>query len=282
MKLHLIIDSASDITKQEADDLGLIFLPMKTLFGNQEYLDGVTINQREFYEKLIEGDVLPTTSQISPYDYEQEFKKIKENGDQALVITISSKLSGSHTSAMIAREGYEDCIEIIDSETVCIGEQILIRYALQLMEKGLTLKELVTELNHAKKRIYILALLDTLEYLKRGGRISKAAAFAGGILSIKPVINLMDGEINILGKARGSKNGHNMLMEETQRCGGIDFTMPLSLGFSGLEDTLLQKYIQDSKVLWEGNIEALPITQIGSTIGTHAGPGAIAVAFFHN
>lgn len=282
MKLHLIIDSASDFTKEEADDLNLIFLPMKTLFGNQEYLDGVTIRHKEFYEKLIEGDILPTTSQISPYDYEQEFKKIKEKGDQALVITLSSKLSGSYASAMIAREGYEDCIEIIDSESVCVGEQILIRYAIQLIEKGFTLNELVCELNQAKRKIRVLALLDTLEYLKRGGRISKAAAFAGGILSIKPVINLVDGEINVLGKARGSKNGHNMLIEEIHRCGGIDFTMPLSLGFSGLDDTLLQKYIRDSKALWEGNVEVLPITQIGSAIGTHAGPGAIAIAFFYN
>lgn len=281
MKTHIIIDSASDLTKKEAEELDLYFLPMKTLFGNQEYLDGITLSHRDFYEKLIESDCLPTTSQIPPYEYEELFQSVRQNGDQALVITLSSKLSGTYSSAMIAREGYEDCIEIIDSENVCVGEQILIREAVNLRNQGMTLHELAAALNQLKKEIRVLALLDTLEYLKQGGRISKTAAFAGGLLSIKPVITIQDGEIAILGKARGSKNGNNMLIEQIKQTGGIDFTMPLSLGYTGLDDSLLQKYIKDSADLWEGQIDTLPISTIGSTIGTHAGPGAIAIAFFN-
>ena len=280
MKTHIIIDSASDITKAEADQLGLHFMPLKTLFGDTEYLDGITISHREFYEKLIEGDCMPTTSQIPPYEYEEVYQKIKEAGDTAVVITVSSKLSGTYASANIAREGYEDCIQIVDSENVCVGEQILVRHAVKLRDQGLTAIEIAEELNHRKKEVCVLALLDTLEYLKRGGRISKTAAFAGGLLSIKPVIAIQDGEVEILGKARGSKNGSNMLIEQINKAGGIDFTMPLTLGYTGLDDSLLQKYIKDSTSLWEGQIDQLPISTIGSAIGTHAGPGAIAIAFF--
>lgn len=281
MKTRIIIDSASDILKQEADQLGLDFLPLKTIFGDEEYLDGITLSHSEFYEKLIEGDCHPSTSQVPPYDFEQLFEQIKAAGETAVVITLSSKLSGTYSSANIALNGYEDCIYLVDSENVCVGEQILIRYAVTLRDKGLSAKEIADELEIKKKDVCLLALLDTLEYLKRGGRISKATAFAGGLLSIKPVISIVDGEVSILGKARGSKNGNNLLIELINQSGGIDFSMPVTLAYSGLDESLLQKYIKDSSFLWEGNIDKLPISTIGSTIGTHAGPGAIAVAFFH-
>lgn len=281
MKTRIIIDSACDISKAEADQLGLDFLPLKTLFGEVEYLDGITLSPLEFYEKLVEGDCMPTTSQVPPYDFEQLYKQIKTNGETAVVITLSAILSGTNSSAHIALDGYEDCIHIVDSENVSIGEQILVREAVRLRDQGLSASEIADELNKKKKKVCLLALLDTLEYLKRGGRISKTVAFAGGLLSIKPVITIQDGEVAILGKARGSKNGNNMLIELINKSGGIDFTMPLTLGYTGLEDSLLQKYIIDSNHIWEGNIETLPISTIGSTIGTHAGPGAIAVAFFH-
>lgn len=159
----------------------------------------------------------------------------------------------------------------------------LVREAVRLRAQGTAAIQICTHLNEKKKDICLLALLDTLEYLKKGGRISKTAALAGGLLSIKPVIAIQDGEVVVLGKARGSRNGNNMLMELINKHGGIDFSMPFSLGYTGLEDSLLQKYIQDSHVLWDTKVtrEQLPITTIGSAIGTHAGPGGIAIAFFH-
>lgn len=280
MSVKIIIDSACDISKAEADELGLIFLPLKTIFGEEEFLDGITISHKEFYEKLIESEHLPTTSQIPPHEYESIFEEIKANGDTAVVVTLSSKLSGTYQSANIARDGYEDCIWIVDSENVCIGEQILIRYACQLRDEGVTASEIATKLDEKKKHIRVLALLDTLEYLKRGGRISATVAAAGSLLSIKPVVAVVDGEVAMLGKARGSKNGNNMLHEEIHKCGGIDFSMPFRLGYTGLDDTLLQKYIADHDTLWKNQVDTLPINTIGSTIGTHVGPGAIAVAFF--
>ena len=280
MSVRIIIDSASDLTKEQADALGLDFLPLKTIFGEEEYLDGINLSHRQFYEKLIEGDCLPTTSQISPHDFEQIYEDVKKKGDSAVVITLSSKLSGTFQSANIALDDYEDCITIVDSENVCLGEQILVMYACRLRYEGAAATEIANALNQRKKDVRVLALLDTLEYLKRGGRISKTAALAGNLLSIKPVIAIVDGEVAVLGKARGSKNGCNMLREEISKCNGIDFSMPLCLGFTGLDDTLLQKYIKDNADLWESHIEKLPISSIGSTIGTHTGPGGICVSFF--
>lgn len=283
MSVRIVIDSASDITKEKADALGLDLMPLKTIFGDEEYLDGVTLSHHEFYEKLIESGIFPTTSQIPPHEFEHKFKEIKEAGDTAVVITLSSLLSGTYQSAHLALDGYEDCIHLVDSKNLCIGEQNLVMYAIRLRDQGCSAEEIVSELEDKKSKICVLAVFDTLEYLKRGGRLSSTAAWAGNLLSIKPVISVEKGEIVILGKARGSKNGNNLLIQQVATHGGIDFTMPLCLGYTGLDDTMLQKYLKDSASLWDGKvaIEDIPISTVGSTIGTHAGPGAIAVSFFH-
>lgn len=281
MSVRIIVDSASDLTKEQADRWKLDYMPLKSLFGEEEYLDGVTLSHEEFYEKLIESAMIPTTSQITPYEYEKKFREVKSAGDTAVVITLSSLLSGTYQSAVIAREGYEDCICLVDSLNVSIGEQNLVRYAIRLRDSGLSAFEIGEELDRVKDKICVLAVFDTLEYLKQGGRISRTAAWAGTVLSIKPVISVIKGEIAVLGKARGSRNGNNMLMENVRESGGIDYSMPYCLGYSGLDDGLLQKYIKDSAALWEGKVKELPISTIGATIGTHAGPGAIAVSYFH-
>lgn len=278
MSVKIIIDSTANLREDIKDRV--ISVPITICFGNTEYVDGIDINNREFYEKLIENDVLPTTSQPSPDKFEEVFKKIKENGDTAVLITISSKLSGTFQGANIAREGYEDCVYIVDSASAAIGTGILVDYALKLTDEGKTAEEIYNELLLARENIYLVALLDTLEYLKKGGRISATAAFAGALLNIKPVINVVDGVINTLGKARGSKQGNNLLVKEIEAAGGVDFDKPVLLGYSGLDDSLLKKYIEDSAYLWEDSVDRLNTTVIGSAIGVHAGPGAVAVAFF--
>ncbi|MDO4169741.1 MAG: DegV family protein [Lachnospiraceae bacterium] len=280
MSIRIIVDSACDITQEEAKKWNLDILPLKTIFGDEEYLDGVTMSHTQFFEKLVETDVLPTTSQIAPYEYEEKFAEIVNNGDTAICITLSSKLSGCYQSANIAVEGYEDQIIVVDSENVCIGERILIQLADKLRKEGKTIQQIADILNQKKKDIRLIALLDTLEYLKKGGRISKTVAMAGKLLSIKPVIAVENGEVTILGKARGSKSGKNMLTEFVKKTGGIDFDCPYCLAYSGLSDKLLKKYVEDSENLYKGNAEEFPISTIGSTIGTHVGPGAIAAAFF--
>ena len=195
------------------------------------------------------------------------------------MITISSKLSGTYQSAMIAAGGCSS-VYVVDSENASVGCGILVGLALRYLRDGMTASAIAEKLQEDKKKIVVIALLDTLEYLKRGGRISKAAAFAGGLLNIKPVISIADGEIQLLGKARGSKMGNNLLAQQIQKVGGIDFTKPVLLGYTGLSDVLLQKYIEDSSYLWSASLDAVRYVSIGSVIGAHAGPGAIAVAFF--
>ena len=277
-KVNIIVDSTADITEDVKERLTVV--PLTLRFGDEEYIEGVTIQKKEFYQKLIESDVLPKTSQAAPADFEDVFEKIVAAGESAVVITLSSKLSGTWQSAMIAAREYEDSVYVVDSRSVAIGAAILAKLALRLVDEGMGAREIAERLEKEREKICLIAMLDTLEYLKKGGRISAAAAFAGGVLSIKPVVCIRDGEIVILGKARGSKQGNNLLVSEIRKTGGIDFTKPILLGYTGLDDTLLQKYIEDSKALWEEGISSLETTMIGSVIGTHVGPGAVAVAFF--
>ena len=277
-KVNIIVDSTADITEDVKERLTVV--PLTLRFGDEEYIEGVTIQKKEFYQKLIESDVLPKTSQAVPADFSDIFEKIAAAGESAVVITLSSKLSGTWQSAMIAAREYEDSVYVVDSRNVAIGTAILAKLALRLVDEGMGAREIAERLEKEREKICLIAMLDTLEYLKKGGRISAAAAFAGGVLSIKPVVCIRDGEIVILGKARGSKQGNNLLVSEVRKTGGIDFTKPILLGYTGLDDTLLQKYIEDSKALWEEGISSLETTMIGSVIGTHAGSGAVAVAFF--
>ena len=282
MSVQIVIDSACDMPKSTADNLGLHYLPMRTIFEDQEYLDGITLTGEQFYEKLIETDIAPKTSQIPPSDFEAAFERIVETGDTVLCITVSSGISGTYQSAMIAAERFGDRVIVVDSLNVTIGEQLLVLRAVRLRDEGWNAWEIAEILNHEKHNVRLIALLDTLEYLKKGGRISSTAALAGTILNIKPVIAVVDGKIEMMGKARGSKNGNNKLKELVQTSNGIDFERPFMLAYSGLSDHLLRKYITDSHDLYEGKTDHLPVCRIGSTVGTHAGPGAIGVAFFEN
>lgn len=280
MSVKIISDSACDMTQREAKEQDVIILPLKTIIDGVEYLDGVTITTEEFYEKLENCKALPTTSQLSPAEFEDVLHPIVEAGDEAVIITLSGKLSGTAQSAALAAAEAGNKVWVVDSGNVTIGQGILLRYAIRLREQGLTASEIAEELEQVKPRICLLARVDTLEYLVRGGRLSKTAGFAGTLLNIKPVLCVEDGEINVLGKARGSRQSNNMLTEFIEKKGGVDFSMPVMLAYSGTDDALLKGYIDNSRALWEEHLVSLPITMIGSTISTHAGPGAIAVAFF--
>lgn len=280
MAVRLISDSACDIFQSEAKKLDITILPLKTLIDGVEYLDGVTITPQEFYSKLETCKELPTTSQLSPLEFEEVFRPAVENGDEVVVITISEKLSGTSQNAMVAAANFPGKVWVVDSGSVTIGQRILIMYAVRLRDMGLSGREIAEQLNQIKSRVCLLARVDTLEYLVRGGRLSKTAAFAGAILNIKPVISVEDGEVKVIGKARGSKQSNNMLTDFIKIKGGIDFNLPGMLAYSGTDDALLKGYIDNSRALWEEHLDSLPVTMIGSTISTHAGPGAIAVAFF--
>lgn len=279
MSVMIITDSACDLPREQAAELGVELLPLATVFGDRSYLDGITMSSRQFYEMLVETDEFPRTSQATPAQYEQALRRMGP-GDEAVCVTLSAKLSGCYNSARIALADFPGRAYLVDSESACIGEQMLVRLAVRLRDQGLSAAEIAAELEREKPRVHVLALLDTLEYLKKGGRLSSTAAFAGGLLSIKPVVTAVDGEVVLLGKARGSKNGNNLLRRYIEQAGGIDFSMPYALAYSGLSDALLQKYLADSASLYQGRTDEIPVFTIGSTIGTYAGPGAVAVAFF--
>lgn len=279
MATKIIIDSASDITKEEADKMGVILLPMHIRFEDEEYLDGYNITKLQFFEKLIENSTLPKTSQINPETFKEEFEKVVVSGDEAVVITISSKLSGTYSSAVKASAEYKDKIFVVDSLNASLGEHILFDYAYKLLKENKSAKEIAVALNSAKKRLNLLAMLDTLKYLRKGGRISALVAFAGELMSIKPVISVVNGEVKLVGKAMGSKKAGNLLNKLVTNK-GIDFDMPYCVAWSGLSSDLLEKYIKDSAPLWQDHTDNIPRYAIGSTIGTHVGPNAIGVAFF--
>ena len=279
MKTRIIVDSTADLLPEQKSRVHTV--PLTVHFGQVEFIDGVTIDHKTFYEKLIESDVLPTTSQATPDAFMTELEKAKEAGESAVVITLASDFSGTYQSAMIAAAEYEN-VFVVDSGSAAIGTGVLVELALRLLDEGKTAKEIAKLLEEEKKKIVIVALVDTLEYLKKGGRVSKTVAFAGTVLNIKPVLSVIDGQIHMLGKARGSKMGNNLLVQEIDKAGGIDFSKPVLLGYSGISNALMEKYIEDSRHIWEGNMPQVRYTTIGSVIGTHAGPGAVAVAFFKN
>jgi len=278
MDIKIIVDSTADLIPSVRSRVDVV--PLTIHFGEEEYIDGITIDSKTFYEKLIESDVLPTTSQASPFVFEEAFRKAVDAGHQVVCITCSSKLSGTYQSAVIAAEEFEGKVYVVDSQTIALGSAILTEYALGLAEQGMDAETIVWKLMQKREKVRLLAMLDTLEYLKKGGRISSAVALAGGLLNIKPVVSIENGEIKMLGKARGSRQANNLLVQEINKAGGVDFKKPVLLGYTGLSDALLKKYIQDSASLWEGHLDRLPCEVVGSVVGTHAGPGAVAVAFF--
>ncbi len=278
MSVRIITDSGIDLPGEL--DPRLTVIPLGITFGATTYADGVDLTNDRFYEMLIESDELPKTSQATPYAYQQVLEQVRSAGEEAVVITLSSALSGTYQSAVTAAADYPE-VHVVDSKNVTIGQSLLVLYALRLVDEGLGAAEIAEKVEAVVGRVCLLALLDTLEYLKRGGRIPKSVGAIGELLSIKPVVGVEDGEVVMLGKARGSKNGRNQLHQQVEKH-GIDFTMPVLLGYTGLSQKLLKKYLDDNRAIWEGVVaeEDLPITSVGATIGTHVGPGAIALAFF--
>lgn len=280
MSIRIITDSASDMSPAEHPALRV--LPLSVTFGTDVYMDGVDIDHQRFYEMLVERDELPKTGQVNPYAFSQAIAETREAGDEAVIITVGAKLSGTNQSARTAlAEAPGGDVFVVDSNNVTLGERVLVEYALRLVDEGRSAAQIAAAVEAVRDRVVVIGLLETLEYLVRGGRLSAAAGAVGTLLNVKPVVAAEDGLIVQLGKARGSKNGRNLLNQKVEKAGGVDFSMPLALGYTGLSDAVLKKYIEDSAALWAGHAEnELPIHTIGATIGTHVGPGAVAVAFF--
>ena len=221
---------------------------------------------------------MPTTSQPSPEQFLTEFEQAKQAGDEVVCITLSGELSGTLQSAMIAREevGYAP-IHIVDSRNVTLAEQLLVRRACNLASAGLTAADITQDLEAARERIRLLAIVDTLKYLHKGGRLSGAAALAGGLLGVKPVVGITDGKLGMMGKARGMAGAYVALFKLIEEQGGIDEAEPCLVGYTGsrAQATPFVRFVSQNL-----GLERPPVLPIGTVIGTHAGPGAAGIAFF--
>lgn len=276
MKVRIVVDSVADVTESVRERLTAV--PLSINFGDEQYIDGVTLTREQFYEKLASCSDLPRTSQPSPDAFATVYEAAKQAGESLVVLTVSSKLSGTYQSAMIAAQDYPENVYVVDTKHVALGEGVLAEYALSLVDRGMSAMEIAEAIEQEKENVRLYALVDTLEYLQRGGRVSKAVAFAGGLLSIKPLICVKDGVLEIAGKARGNKQGNALINREIEAGGGIDFDKPVLVGYTGTSDTLLKKYLADSASMWNG--KEIHSTLLSGIVGTHAGPDAVVVAYF--
>ena len=277
MAVQLIIDAGCDLNAEQANTLGVTLIPMKIRFGNEEFRAGLDLSHEEFYNKLATASELPTTSQPTPFDYECIYQKVKDAGDEAVVLCISSALSGTYQSATIAADGFEDCIHVVDTRAVSVAQKILLDYAISLKTHGASAKEIAAEIERKKADVCAFGAVDTLEYLIKGGRLSKAAGTVGSVLGIRPVLCLSDGALAVTGKARGTKAAitmtHNLVAQI-----GIDFSMPIGVGYTGNDPHVLDAYMDAANSVWNGH--HVPVSNVGSTVGTHTGPGLFIAAFF--
>lgn len=280
MATKIIVDSGSDITKKEAEELGIIHLPIEVRMNGKDYLDGVNLFPEEFYKELETCTELPKTSQITPLRYQETFDEIVNNGDEAVVICLSSRLSNTYNNARMTAEQYEGKIYAVDSKTAFIGQKALCLYAIELLKKGYNAKKIAEKLEEKKDKIRLYAVIDTLKYLKMGGRLSAASAFIGSLLAIKPIISVTEGEVRSINKAMGFKKGNKMVLDLCYKS-DIDYKMPMIVGYSGIDLSNIQSFLTEvNSSNLERKFEESELCSMGSTIGTHIGPGAVAICYF--
>lgn len=277
MSIRIVVDSTADIPAQLKNRLTVV--PLNVSFGDDLYIDGVTIQSHEFYEKLAACKELPTTSQPSPDAYAKVFEEAKNAGDTLVVLTVSSGISGTYQSAMIAAQDYPENVHIVDTQHVANGFGILAEYALQLADEGKTAQEIVDTITNARENVQFYALLDTLTNLQKGGRIPKSLAIAGTLLSLKPVLCMKNGVLETMGKARGIKQGYNLLNKEILSA-GVDFDKPFLLAYTGVTDEPMKKYMAVGGDIWNADGKDVRYVPLCSVVGAHAGAGAVVVAFF--
>jgi len=276
MRVKIIVDSTVDMIPNLKDKVKAV--PLSVRFGEEEYQDGVTIDNRTFYERLETSETLPTTSQPTPALFGDAFREAVEAGYEVVCITIASRLSGTYQSATIAAGEFLGKVFVVDSRTAAVGAGVLAAYGLELAEKGMGGGEILQELMEQRQKVRLYFMVDTLEYLKKGGRLSSAVALVGGLLNIKPVLCVDEaGEIKMLTTARGMKKAFATLSQEAGKFGGVDPSRPVLLGYTGNSDENLQRYMEEYRGIWPQNT---PATVVGSAIGVHVGPGAVAVSFF--
>ncbi len=277
--IRILTDSASDILPAEAEQLGVTVIPLNVTLEDGTILrDGVDMTPSAYYEILAGCRKLPTTSQPSPELFENFFLEAAAAGDEVIGIFLSHALSGTYQCAKLAADmANVDNVLFVDSGHVCLSEALLVRLAVQLRDSGKTAGQIAAILEHAKEHLHLVAAIDDLKYLRKGGRLPAAVAVAGGMLGIKPLITIQDGKVAMAGKARGLPGAYVALFKKVEEMGGISPAFPAMAGYtvSPREVAPIQTYLRDNL-----QQEDLLVRQIGCVIGTHAGPGAFGIAFF--
>ena len=277
--IRILTDSASDILPAEAEQLGVTVIPLNvTLEDGIVLRDGIDMTPSAYYDHLASCRKLPTTSQPSPELFENFFLEAAAAGDEVIGIFLSHALSGTYQCAKLAADmANVDNVLFVDSGHVCLSEALLVRLAVQLRDSGKTAGQIAAILEHAKEHLHLVAAIDDLKYLRKGGRLPAAVAVAGGMLGIKPLITIQDGKVAMAGKARGLPGAYVALFKKVEEMGGINPAFPALAGYtvSPREVTPIQTYLRDNL-----QQEDLLVRQIGCVIGTHAGPGAFGIAFF--
>lgn len=276
--VRIITDGTSDMSVQRGRELGVDVIPMRVFFGQECFLDGVDITREEFFARLASSQELPTTSQLSPDDFLELFRKYTAQGDQVVGIFVSTELSGTCQSACIAREMVEDGeIYIVDSRAVTFAMALLVEEAAHMRDQGLSAARIAAEVEKLAQRTRLLAVVDTLTYLKKGGRISAATAAVGGLLGIKPIVGVDSrGTVEALGKARSIASGLDWIAREIKRA-PADPAHLAAYGHSNSPERVPVCMEALKDVLPQDKLA--PIGSIGAVVGTHVGPGAVGVAY---
>jgi DegV family protein with EDD domain len=279
MGIRIVVDSTSDLTDEIIEKYNIKMVPLTVNFENESFLDKVELSTKEFFDKLEAAEKLPTTTLVSPGTFVEVFSEILLEGDQVLGLFIASELSGTYDSARMAKDmiGSED-IHLIDTKSVCLGSFALVLEAIRLVEEKKPIEEIVNELEALKEKTVVVAALDTLKYLEKGGRLSKGQAVIGSLLNIKPIIAVKDGKISVIDKIRG-RNKTIKWFDEWIEKNNFDLSDKTVLLFHGrayeqlkvLRNTIEEKY----------NIKNIIEQEIGAVIGTHAGPGVLGIGFIN-
>lgn len=277
MKTVIITDSTCDIDKSILQQMNVEMVPLTVIFGEENFRDGTDLTKKEFFEKLASSPVNPTTSQPAPELFLEVFNKYKAEGAEMVYIGISSVLSGTMQSAKIAKEmcGY-DKIYLVDSLSATAGIAMLVKVACAMRDDNQPAKAIAERLEQLVPKLRVYAYVDTLKYLVRGGRVSKAAGAIGGVLGVKPLIAVGDGAVVSIGTARGQKLAFEKLCNIVKDA-NVDTSLPMMLINSENEENmhLMEVYMQENGVNYNWSYG-----EVGSVIGTHVGPGAAAVAYF--
>lgn len=275
--IKIITDSTSDIDVEYAKELNIDIVALKVIIDGKEYKDRIDLQPSQFYTLLEQSEVLPTTSQPSPQEFLNFYEEAKANGDSVIVMTLPSTISGTFQSANIAKDlaDYDD-IYVIDSLNTTQALRLLVLKAVALREEGKDVKDIYSALEEYKKRIRIIAFVDTLEYLCKGGRMSKTVAAAGTLLKVKPIIGLKDGNLEMFSKARGTIKATSKIIELIHEDGEMDLNEPICVGYTGDNDGL-DKFEQTLRD--EFGFGDVMHGCVGPVIGTHAGPGARLITY---